>query len=138
MLALLIRQVALMEFVVSLLLVALPGMVAADSAAKQHFDIAAGDLITSLELLEKASGIELLYDASLLKGVGSQGVEGDLTPRAALEVLLEGTGFVQVEGPNGLTRIESRPSNAVSTSGPHPNGDPAEHPAGSPRAPDEL
>ena len=82
-----------MEFIVSLLLVALPGMAAADSAAKQHFDIAAGDLITSLELLEKASGIELLYDASLLKDVGSQGVEGDLTPRAALAALLEGTGF---------------------------------------------
>ena len=68
MLKVLIRRPALMEFIVSLLLVALPGMATADSAAKQHFDIAAGDLIASLELLEKASGIELLYDASLLKG----------------------------------------------------------------------
>src|ERR1700733_10021425 len=110
MLALLIRRLALMEFIVSLLLVALPGMAAADPAAKQHFDIAAGDLITSLELLEKASGIELLYDASLLKGVATQGVKGDLLPRAALAVLLETTGFVQVEGPNGLTRIEKRPA----------------------------
>jgi iron complex outermembrane recepter protein len=138
MLVLLIRRLALMEFIVSLLLVALPGMAAADSAAKQHFDIAAGDLITSLELLEKASGIELLYDASLLKGVGSQGVEGDLTPRAALAVLLEGTGFVQVEGPNGLTRIESRPASDASASGAHPKADTADHLAAPSKAPDEL
>jgi iron complex outermembrane recepter protein len=138
MLVLLIRRPALMEFIVSLLLVALPGMAAADSTAKQHFDIVAGDLIASLELLEKASGIELLYDASLLKGVGSQGVEGDLTPRAALAVLLEGTGFVQVEGPNGLTRIERRPASDTSTSGAVPKPDTADLLAGSPRAPDEL
>src|SRR5580698_10564088 len=106
MLAPLIRRLALMAFIVGLLLVAPFVMAAAEAAAGQRFDIAAGDLITSLELLEKASGIELLYDASLLRGVGSHGVEGDLTPRAALAVLLEGTGFVQVEGPNGLTRIE--------------------------------
>ena len=128
MLALLIRRLALMEFM-SLLLVVLPGMAAADSATKLHFDIAAGDLITSLELLEKASGIELLYDASLLKGVGSQGVEGDLTPHAALAVLLAGTGFVQVEGPNGLTLIERRPARDTSA---------ADHPAASSKAPDEL
>jgi outer membrane receptor protein involved in Fe transport len=128
MLALLIRRLALMEFM-SLLLVVLPGMAAADSAARQHFDIARGDLITSLELLEKASGIELLYDASLLKGVGSQGVEGDLTPRAALAVLLAGTGFVQLEGPNGLTLIERRPARDMSA---------ADHPAASSKEPDEL
>jgi iron complex outermembrane receptor protein len=138
MLALLIRRLALMEFIVSLLLVALPGMAAADPAAKQHFDIAAGDLITSLELLEKDSGIELLYDASLLKGVGSQGVEGDLTPRATLEVLLEGTGFVQVEGPNGLTRIERRSASDASASGAHPKADTADHLAAPSKAPDEL
>jgi iron complex outermembrane recepter protein len=126
MLAPLIRRLALMEFIVSLLLVALPGMAAADSAAKQHFDIAAADLITSLELLEKAAGIELLYDAALLEGVGSQGVDGDLTPRAALAALLEGTGLVQVEGPNGLTRIERRPTSEPSASDAHP------------KAPDEL
>jgi iron complex outermembrane recepter protein len=138
MLALLIRRRALMDFIVSLLFVALPGMAAADSAAKQHFDIAAGDLITSLELLEKASGIELLYDASLLAGVGSGGVAGDLTPRAALAVLLEGTGFVQVEGPNGLTRIERRPASDTGTSGAGPKPDTADLLADSPRAPDEL
>src|ERR1700733_1367253 len=138
MLELLIRRPALMEFIVSLLLVALPGMATADSAAKQHFDIAAGDLIASLELLEKASGIELLYDASLLKGVGSQGVEGDLTPRATLEVLLEGTGFVQVEGPNGLTRIERRSASDASASGAHPKADTADRLAAPSKAPDDL
>jgi iron complex outermembrane receptor protein len=138
MLALFLRRLALMEFIVSLLFAALPGMAAVDSAVKQHFDIAAGDLITSLELLEKASGIELLYDASLLAGVGSQGVEGDLTPRAALAVLLDGTGFVQVEGPNGLTRIERRPASDTSASGALPKAAAANHLAASSKAPDEL
>jgi iron complex outermembrane receptor protein len=138
MLALLIRRLALIELIVSLLLVAPPAIAATaaagEAAAKQHFDIAASDLITSLELLEKASGIELLYDAVLLEGVGSQGVEGDLTPRAALAVLLDGTGFVQVDGPNGLTRIERRPASDTSASGAHPKVDTA----ASSRAPDEL
>jgi iron complex outermembrane receptor protein len=138
MLALLIRRRALMDFIVSLLFVALPGMAAADSTAKQHFNIAPGDLISSLELLEKASGIELLYDASLLAGAASQGVEGDLTPRAALAVLLEGTGFVQVEGPNGLTRIERQPVGDKSASGAPPKADTADHLAASSTAPDEL
>jgi iron complex outermembrane recepter protein len=138
MLALLIRRLALLEFIGSALLVALPGMAAADWAARQHFDIAAGDLVTSLELLEKASGIELLYDASLLEDVSSRGVEGDLTPRAALAVLLEGTGFVQVDGPNGLTRIERRPAGDASASGAHPKADTADPLGASSKAPDEL
>ena len=138
MLAHFLSRLALMEFIVSLLLVTLPGTAAADAAAKQHFDIAAGDLITSLELLEKASGIELLYDASLLNGVDSRGVEGDLTPHAALAVLLEGTGFMQVVGPNGLTRIERRPAGDTSASAAHPKVDMADFPAASSKAPDEL
>lgn len=136
--ALLLRRLALMEFIVSALLVALPRIAAADSAAKQHFDIAAGDLVTCLERLEKVSSLELLYDASLLEGVGSPGVDGDLTPRAALGVLLEGTGFVQVEGPNGLTRIERRPGGDASASGAHPKAGTAEHPAAASKAADEL
>jgi iron complex outermembrane receptor protein len=136
MLVLLIRRLALMEFIVSLSLIASP--VAADAQAKQHFDIGAGDLITSLEFLEKASGMELIYDASLLKGVVTRGVEGDLPPRAALAALLEGTGFVQVEGPNGLTRIESRQAGNRSASGVHPIADTADHPAASSHGPDEL
>ena len=122
----------------SLLLVALPGAAAADWAVKQHFDIAAGDLITSLELLEKASGIELLYDASSLQGVGSRGVKGDLTPRAALAVLLEGTGIVQVEGPNGLTRLQRRPASDTSAAGAHPGADRPDHLAAPSRAPDAF
>jgi len=137
MLARLIRRLALMEIIVSLLLIAPPGM-AADAATKQHFDIAAGNLITSLELLEKASGIELLYDASLLKGAGTQGVKGDLSPRAALIALLEGTGFVQIEGPNGLTRIDRRPASDASASSAHPKAGTADHSAASSKAPDEL
>src|SRR5579859_5113503 len=135
MLALLIQRLALVELSLCLLLFALPGM-PASAAARQHFEIASGDLITSLELLEKASGIELLYDASLLKGAQTRGVIGDLSAGAALDALLEGTGFMQIEGPNGLTRIDSRP--ATSDTSARAERTAANHPAESPKAPDEL
>jgi iron complex outermembrane recepter protein len=113
-------------------------MAGVDTAAKQHFDIAAGDLIASLELLAKASGIELLYDASLLKGESTQGVKGDLSPRAALVVLLQTTGFTQVEGPSGLTRIEKRPAGDTNLPTAHPKADTADPPPASSKAPSEL
>ena len=59
-------------------------------------------------------------------------------PRAALAVLLEGTGFVQVEGPNGLTRIERRPASDTSASDVHPRAGTADPMAASSKAPDEL
>jgi iron complex outermembrane recepter protein len=136
--AFLIRRSALIQLIVTLLLISSSGMAGEDTAAKQHFDIAAGDLITSLELLEKASGIELLYDASLLKGVGTQGVKGDLSPRAALAVLLETTGFVQVEGPNGLTRIGRRLPGDTNVPAAHPRADMANPLTAPSQAPSEL
>jgi iron complex outermembrane recepter protein len=138
MLALMIRRSALIPIIASLLLISPSVMAGMDTPAKQHFDIPAGDLITSLELLAKASGIEILYDASLLKGESTQGVKGDLPPRAALAVLLESTGFTQIEGPNGLTRLERRPAGDTNVPAARLRADTADPPTASSKAPSEL
>src|SRR5229473_8057032 len=66
-------------------------------APKQSINIPADDLVASLELLAKQSGIEFIYDADQLKGIKSHGVSGDLTPKAAVIKLLEGTNLTLTE-----------------------------------------
>src|SRR5216683_6426707 len=66
-------------------------------APKQSINIPADDLVACLELLAKQSGIEFIYDADQLKGVKAHGVSGDLTPKAAVMKLLEGTNLTLTE-----------------------------------------
>jgi iron complex outermembrane recepter protein len=68
-----------------------------DSAPTQTFQIPPADLIASLELLAKQSGIEFIYDADQLEGIQAHGVSGEWTPRAALMKLLEGTHLIVTE-----------------------------------------
>ncbi len=63
----------------------------------QSIDLPADDLIASLELLAKQSGIEFIYDAEQLEGIKTHGVSGDLTPKAAVMKLLEGTNLSLTE-----------------------------------------
>jgi len=71
----------------------------ADSAdaSTQSISLPADDLVASLELLAKQSGIEFIYDADQLKGIRTHGVSGDLTPKAAVMKLLEGTNLTLTE-----------------------------------------
>jgi outer membrane receptor protein involved in Fe transport len=70
----------------------------ADSAdATQSINLPADDLVASLELLAKQSGIEFIYDADQLKGIKTHGVSGDLTPKTAVMKLLEGTNLTLTE-----------------------------------------
>ncbi len=63
----------------------------------QSIHLPADDLVASLELLAKQSGIEFIYDAEQLKGIKTHGVSGDLTPKAAVMKLLEGTNLSLTE-----------------------------------------
>ncbi|HEY5755385.1 MAG TPA: TonB-dependent receptor, partial [Steroidobacter sp.] len=78
---------ALLSCVCSLLLA---GNAAAD-ALKRRIDIPAGDLTVALELLAKQSGAEFVYSTEKLKGLRTNGVEGELTTEDAVSKLLEGT-----------------------------------------------
>jgi len=66
-------------------------------APEQSISIPADDLVVCLELLAKQSGLEFVYDADQLEGIKSHGVNGDLTPKAAVMKLLEGTNLTLTE-----------------------------------------
>lgn len=59
----------------------------------QVFDIPAQPLPQALLSFSRTTGIELFFDDAVARGLGSPGVSGRLTPEAALERLLAGTGL---------------------------------------------
>src|SRR5271168_3472861 len=77
-------------------------------AREPMIDIPAGDLVASLELLARQSGIEFIYDSNRLKGIKAHGVSGHLTPKAAVMKLLEGTNLTLTEH-NGALLIAPPP-----------------------------
>jgi iron complex outermembrane recepter protein len=54
-------------------------------------NVPAGDLTVGLELLEKQSGVEIVYQPDLLKGLKTGGVKGTLSSEEAVTKLLKGT-----------------------------------------------
>src|SRR5882724_6485545 len=54
-------------------------------------NVPAGDLTAALELLEKQSGVEIVYRPELLKGLHTAGVKGTLSSEDAVTRLLKGT-----------------------------------------------
>lgn len=75
---------------------AAPGFVTpADAGAQplQRFDIAAQSLQSALEAYGALTDVSLLYDSSLTAGRRSTPVQGEMTARAALQLLLEGSGL---------------------------------------------
>ncbi|HCD85109.1 MAG TPA: TonB-dependent heme/hemoglobin receptor family protein, partial [Agrobacterium sp.] len=59
----------------------------------RQFSIPAGPLDVALTRFGAASGIQILYDASLTKGLKTSGAAGALQLRDALGKLLDGTGL---------------------------------------------
>jgi iron complex outermembrane receptor protein len=64
------------------------------AAAVYTFDIPAGELTASLEVLARQTHIELIYTPNDTEGVKTHGVHGNVSVEAALEKLLEGTHLV--------------------------------------------
>ena len=93
-------------------------MLAANLAAAgipQRFDIPAGDAKRALRQFTAQSGEEILYPADRLRGVRTQPVHDNLTPRAALEQMFAGTGLHVVEdaGTGALAIGDSPARNAA-------------------------
>jgi len=94
--------------------------------AKQPINLPAGDLISALEALAQQSGIEFVYDATLLKGVKTRGAIGTLTKKEAVLKLLEGTQLGLTESPGGAMLIGAaskvpNPENATQPAAPNPS-----------------
>ncbi|QHE91639.1 secretin and TonB N-terminal domain-containing protein [Pandoraea fibrosis] len=70
-------------------------MTAVDAVAQTplHFDIPAQPLQSALESYGAFTDVSLLYDSTLTAGRLSAPVQGDMTDRAALATLLEGSGL---------------------------------------------
>jgi len=78
---------------IAALVIALTLSVSANAMADspKPVNVPAGDLTTALELLEKQSGVEIVYRPELLKGVHTSGVKGTLSSEDAVTRLLQGT-----------------------------------------------
>src|SRR5258707_14172645 len=72
---------------------------------KQLINLPAADLVSSLDLLGRQSGIEFIYDADQLKGIRVPAVSGLLTPKQALVRLLQGTNLGMVAQAGGAILI---------------------------------
>jgi hypothetical protein len=57
------------------------------------FSIAAGNLRQALEKYARQAGVRLDFDPTQVAGLTTQGLEGHLTAREALDSLLRGTGW---------------------------------------------
>ncbi len=76
-----------------------------------HFDIASQPLQSALEAYGALTDVSLLYDSSLTAGRVSAPVQGDMPARAALQVLLEGSGLTaRYTGAKTVALVPSRRS----------------------------
>lgn len=69
------------------------GAAYAQSSAPQAFDIPAGTLVEALDRFGEQSGLQVTYDAAILKGKRAPAVNGRLSADAALAQLLKGSGL---------------------------------------------
>jgi TonB-dependent receptor len=74
----------------------------------EQIDVPAGDLALALERLAKETNINLLYQATQMRGLKTPGVRGNLTPRDAVLQLLQGTSLrLTIDEATGAMMISS-------------------------------
>src|SRR5262245_25394879 len=66
---------------------------APSGAAMASFDIPPQPLSQALVQFSRTTGIQLFFNANLTRGINSPGVQGSLSPDAALSQLLSGSGL---------------------------------------------
>ncbi|EKF20532.1 TonB-dependent siderophore receptor [Nitratireductor pacificus] len=77
---------------------------AAPAQTVVRYAVPAGPLDTALSRFGAASGVQLLYNSSITRGLRSPGVSGSLDTREALGRILAGTGLShRFTGPNSAT-----------------------------------
>ncbi|MSU48369.1 MAG: hypothetical protein EXS37_04625 [Opitutus sp.] len=106
----------LMRFTLLLLLAAfsLLTLRAADEA-KKTFSVPAGAAAQTLKQFAQQAGREIVFSPEVVNGVRTNAVQGDLTPRAALDAMLADTGLVATQEPKSGAL-------AVRKGAPDPNG----------------
>jgi len=84
---------AAMSRIAALLLALAVSINSARADNPKPVNIPAGDLTAALELLEKQSGVEIVYRPELLKGLRTGGARGTLSSGQAVTMLLKGTSL---------------------------------------------
>ncbi|MDO1528958.1 TonB-dependent receptor [Fulvimonas sp. R45] len=84
-------------------------------AAVTPFHIAPGPLGEALHQFNAQSGLQVLFDPSLVAGKKSPGLDARLSARAALEALLKGTGLIYqfTDGHTVVVKRAARPAAAA-------------------------
>lgn len=92
----------------------------AADASRKSFDITAGDAIGTLKQFIAQADTRLLYSVDAVKGVKTNPVKGDYTPREALQYLLAGTGLEVTQnansGPLAIVRNDSNVTDGAQAS----------------------
>ncbi len=81
-------------------------------ALAADFNIADGELKSTLDAYMKQAGVTIMYPEDEMRGVESKGVRGDLSTDAALSRILSGTGFGIHRMPSGVIAIVRSQSSA--------------------------
>ena len=81
------------------------------SESKQQLELPAGNAADVLDRFVRMTKFEVVYAAQTVRGIRTKPVFGRMTPRAALDVMLAGTGLEVVATPGGGAAI--RPINAI-------------------------
>ncbi len=78
-----------------------PAAAAAQGNAVKHFGIPAGPLDAALDRFARTAGVNLTYDAGLVAGVRTGGLNGSIDTKAGLLHLLQGSGLEALAQPAG-------------------------------------
>jgi iron complex outermembrane recepter protein len=93
----LLCEFSIMRFAIAALSVG-ASLHASDAISRRPFNIAAGDATVALKAFAQQSGLQLLYSTKEIAGVRTEPVQGDFTPREALNAMIEGTDLFVIEG----------------------------------------
>ena len=89
----------------------------ASDAARQRFDLPAGDAASTLRQLSEASQREILFAAEVVRGVRTNAVRGELTALEAGNRMLSGTRLVAMQDEkSGALAVRRREVAAANTS----------------------
>src|SRR5947207_959160 len=72
---------------------------AAAPVAQKQFNVPGGDASTTLKQFAAQSAEPIVYMVDNVRGEKTNAISGNLTPRAALEQMLEGTGLTPSQDP---------------------------------------
>jgi hemoglobin/transferrin/lactoferrin receptor protein len=97
-----------------------PGSALLNDATARRYDIPAGPLGSALSAYAAQTGLLLVFDAALTRGLAVQPLAGRYTPRDALQRLLAGTGLEVLGRSDGshALRAASSPSAGVESLAP--------------------